>query len=596
MAEEKKKQGILRQVAFLFMCGVLVTGMLTWLNQRDLSDDSVRGQIESRSAMVAEEVTLAVKEYPAYEWLLRYWHEHWNQMDIEYDVDFDMGTETEEKCVEFSRRHPHIQLRYANAGQINSLNREDQKLYAEIVYSWLITRVNQIKQTYNIDYLFCVMSDESFESQFFLFSGADPGAVRGTDYEEVYTLGVTSDVNESQQSAMRSAAENSSHLAEAGNYVDYYSYLCSIDEQPVLIGMTFSMEGIGADISRQTYRQTAFAMLHQIWLSLLVLAMIWYFVLRPLKKVQQNIRQYTQSQNSQEIIGNLAAIKSENEIGQLCEDVSSMVKEIDDHLDQIEKITAEKERIGYELTLANRIQSDILPNVFPAFPERREFEVYASMEPAREVGGDFYDFFMVDDDHLCLVIADVSGKGIPAALFMMASKIILANNAMMGKSPAKILADTNHAICSNNREEMFVTVWLGILELSTGILKAANAGHEYPAIRKPNGKFELDRRKHGFIIGAMEDVVYREYETKIEPGSKIFVYTDGLPEAADSRNRMFTTERMLEVLNRDPEAKPEEILKSIRTAVDSFVGKAEQFDDLTMMCVSYNGPADQKNA
>jgi sigma-B regulation protein RsbU (phosphoserine phosphatase) len=229
----------------------------------------------------------------------------------------------------------------------------------------------------------------------------------------------------------------------------------------------------------------------------------------------------------------------------------------------------------------------MLPSTFPAFPDRREFDIYASMDPAKEVGGDFYDFFLVDEDHLCLLIADVSGKGIPAALFMMASMIILANNAMMGKSPAQILADTNGAICANDREEMFVTVWLGILELSTGKLTAANAGHEYPALQKAGGRFELLKDKHGFVIGGMAGARYKEYELQLEPGDKLFVYTDGVPEATDAANELFGTERMLAALNEDPAAAPEQILEQVRRAVDGFVKDAEQFDDLTMLCIEY---------
>lgn len=244
-------------------------------------------------------------------------------------------------------------------------------------------------------------------------------------------------------------------------------------------------------------------------------------------------------------------------------------------------------RIESELDLASNIQADMLPNIYPAFPDRPEFDIYASMNPAKEVGGDFYDFFLIDDDHLCMVIADVSGKGVPAALFMMASKIILANNAMMGKSPAQILNDTNAAICSNNREEMFVTVWLGILEISTGKLTAANAGHEYPAVKRANGGFELLKDKHGFVIGGMEGVKYKEYEINIEPGSKIFLYTDGVPEATDGDGQMFGTDRMLEALNSESNVTPEKTLKSVRAAVDGFVKQAEQFDDLTMLCLEY---------
>ncbi|MBO4422558.1 MAG: PP2C family protein-serine/threonine phosphatase [Clostridia bacterium] len=248
-------------------------------------------------------------------------------------------------------------------------------------------------------------------------------------------------------------------------------------------------------------------------------------------------------------------------------------------------------RIKSELDLAAGIQADMLPNAFPAFPDRTEFDIYASMDPAKEVGGDFYDFFLTDDDHLCMVIADVSGKGIPAALFMMASKIILANNAMMGKSPAQILTDANASICSHNREEMFVTVWLGILELSTGRLVAANAGHEYPVLKKPDGPFELIKDRHGFVIGGMEGLKYKEYEITLEPGSKLFVYTDGIPEATDAEGAMFGAARMTDVLNSDSGAAPEQILKNVRGAVDGFVKDAEQFDDLTMMCLEYKGPS-----
>ena len=259
-------------------------------------------------------------------------------------------------------------------------------------------------------------------------------------------------------------------------------------------------------------------------------------------------------------------------------------------LEEKHREEAERERISNELSLATRIQGDMLPNIFPAFPERTEFDIYATMDPAKEVGGDFYDFFLIDEDHLCMVMADVSGKGVPAALFMMASKIILANNAMAGKSPAQILTDTNTSICSNNRQEMFVTVWLGILELSTGKLTASNAGHEYPVLKQPDGSFELLKDKHGFVLGGMDGVRYKEYELRLEPGAKLFLYTDGIPEAADAANTMFGTDRMLLALNREPDAAPQQILRNVRSAVNSFVNEAEPFDDLTMLCIEYRGP------
>ena len=247
-----------------------------------------------------------------------------------------------------------------------------------------------------------------------------------------------------------------------------------------------------------------------------------------------------------------------------------------------------QERLNTELKMANLIQGSILPHDFPPFPERKEFDIYAIMDPAREVGGDFYDFFLIDEDHLCLVMADVSGKGIPASLFMMISKVIVQSCAMFGQDPAEILTKTNEALCSKNTVDMFVTVWVGILEISTGTITAANAGHEYPAIMK-DGVFTLLKDRHGFVIGGMEGVPYHEYEIQLEPGDKIFLYTDGVPEATDAGGNMFGTERMLTALNKEAGGTPETILGHVRRDVDAFVKEAEQFDDLTMMCLEYKG-------
>ena len=281
--------------------------------------------------------------------------------------------------------------------------------------------------------------------------------------------------------------------------------------------------------------------------------------------------------------------RTNDEIEALAESFATLSARTLQYVDEVKKVTAEKERIGAELSLATDIQASMLPHIFPAFPMRSEFDIYASMDPAKEVGGDFYDYFLIDDDHLGLVIADVSGKGVPAALFMMASKTILQSVAMLGYSPAEVLRRTNDSICSNNEAQMFVTVWLGILELSTGCLTAANAGHEFPALRQPNGQFELYKDKHGFVIGGMEGVRYKEYEIQLEPGSKLFVYTDGVAEATSAEKELYGTERMIDALNADPDAAPQQILKNVRASVDSFVKEAEQFDDLTMLCVEYKG-------
>ena len=243
-----------------------------------------------------------------------------------------------------------------------------------------------------------------------------------------------------------------------------------------------------------------------------------------------------------------------------------------------------------ELNMATEIQMSMLPLTFPAFPDRPEFDIYASMDPAKEVGGDFYDFFLIDDDHLATVIADVSGKGVPAALFMMSSKILLNDHATIGGSPAEILERVNKLVYANNKAHMFVTVWLGILEISTGKLTSASAGHEYPMINV-NGKYELLKDKHGLAIGAMPNSKYKDTEITLNKGDSVFVYTDGVAEATDANNELFGTDRTLEALNAiRAGVSQKEILAGVRSAVDAFVKEAPQFDDLTMLGLKYFGP------
>lgn len=314
-------------------------------------------------------------------------------------------------------------------------------------------------------------------------------------------------------------------------------------------------------------------------------------IIQPIELIEKKTLAFAQSEHnghSQEyMIENIT--ESENELDRLALGINKMMADIDEYIQNIASITKERERISAELDMATRIQASALPNIFPAFPDRKEFDIYATMTPAKEVGGDFYDFFFVDEDHLCLVMADVSGKGVGAALFMMVSKILINNQAFNTISPAEILRIVNKRLCARNEAEMFVTVWLGMLEISTGIMKCANAGHEYPAIMRKDGRFELFKDKHGFVLGGMDMVKYKEYEIQMNPGDTIFVYTDGVAEATDANNELFGTERMLNALNSETDCGCVKLLGNVHKAIDSFVGDAPQFDDITMMAVYYAG-------
>ena len=283
-------------------------------------------------------------------------------------------------------------------------------------------------------------------------------------------------------------------------------------------------------------------------------------------------------------------LQSKDEIQTLADSFSSMTQRMKQYIRDITAITAEKERIGAELNVATQIQADMLPRIFPAFPDRPEFDIYATMTPAKEVGGDFYDFFLIDEDHLGLVMADVSGKGVPAALFMVIAKTLIKNRAMLGGSPAEVLTYANEQLCEGNEADMFVTVWLAIIEISTGKGMAANAGHEHPALRRADGSFELVKYRHSMAVATFDGVRFGEHAFELQPGDTLYVYTDGVTEATDANEELFGEERLTAALNRDPSAKPKELLTNVKEEIDAFVMQAPQFDDITMLAMTYLGP------
>lgn len=326
-------------------------------------------------------------------------------------------------------------------------------------------------------------------------------------------------------------------------------------------------------------------------LLLIFCIIYWNFmknsVLKPINIIRKNAHDFAES--DAQITDTLSQIKTGDELQELAESILSMEQVIVQYIEHIKRVTAEKERIGAELNVATQIQADMLPSIFPAFPGRKEFDIYATMHPAKEVGGDFYDFFLVDGDHLAMVMADVSGKGVPAALFMVIAKTLIKNRTQMGGSPSEILADVNEQLCEGNEAGLFVTVWLAILEISSGKGVEANAGHEHPVIKRKDGCFEMIKNRHSPALATMEGLRFRQNEFELFPGDRLFVYTDGVPEATSSNNELFNTERMLDSLNRRSDLGLKEILDGIKDDIDAFVGEAPQFDDITMLCIDYFG-------
>ena len=358
--------------------------------------------------------------------------------------------------------------------------------------------------------------------------------------------------------------------------------LDSADEVAALLCVQRPINELAAVVRVFVIRTGIFALLLAFFASQLAAYFSRKWIISPIRKISGEATRFAKENTKGEELGDVSRF---SEIYNLSRAIDKMETDMENYVQNLTAVTAERERIGTELSFARKIQHDALPHTYPAFPGRSEFDIYASMTPAKEVGGDFYNFDLIDEDHLAMWIGDVSDKGVPAALFMMAINIVIENRVIVGGSPAEIMAYVNNNVCAHSKTDMFVTIWLGILEISTGRIICCNAGHEDPAVYKKGGAFEIVKKKHNTAVGAMPDLPYNDEEIFLEKGDKLFIYTDGVPEATNSFNELFTVGRMVDALNEYCEGTPQEILEGMHKSVNEFVGDRTQFDDLTMLCI-----------
>ena len=315
-----------------------------------------------------------------------------------------------------------------------------------------------------------------------------------------------------------------------------------------------------------------------------IFVLVKVLVVKNIRKINTSLSQITDGD-----LNVTVDVRDNEEFASLSDDINSTVTTLKHYIDEAAA------RFDKDLEIAKQIQQSALPSVFPPYPNRKDFSIYASMNAAKEVGGDFYDFYLVDENHLAFVVADVSGKGIPGAMFMMTSKTLIKSFAESGLPVHEVLTNVNTQLCQNNEAGMFVTAWMGILDLQTGLIKFANAGHNPPLVKHKDGSYEFLKGKVNFVLAGMDMVKYKEQELQLQPGDEIYLYTDGVTEAHNSNNELFGENRLLESLNSTKGMSVEDICKKVKEDVDAFVCDAEQFDDITMLCVqlneidSYNG-------
>ncbi len=284
-----------------------------------------------------------------------------------------------------------------------------------------------------------------------------------------------------------------------------------------------------------------------------------------------------------------AFVGDDDEVGELAKKFNDMAVNLKRRVDDVSALNAEKNRVDAELELASHMQMEMLPREYPAFPGRTDFDIYGAMSPAKEVGGDFYDFFMIDDNHLALVVADVSGRGIAGAMFMMTTRILIKNNALPRVSPAEVLKRTNEQLCENNKANLFVTIWFGILDLRSGVITAVNAGHEYPAFMHEMADFRLIGTENDPPLASVSDIEFNEYEIALSPNDILVLYTDGVTDERGAGKQRYGLDRMLSLLNSNKRSSCEELTRNLMGSVRSFSMDTNHFDDVTLLCLKYYG-------
>lgn len=571
--EKKRNRKLLVQVGVVFAVLFLVMIIITATMITTTMTVSYASIFEEYNTDVLLYVDGELHEFDALPWLFHYWEEHILEMG---KTDEDTLSKP---MAEILAKTGHENCRQITTAEAEDMSNDEQAVFAEFCYNEMARVFRKLSDVLPVERQLCVVPNGKGAADALVIFAAtkDGSVVKSFEPGDLIPSIFAEDKYEAQVRIDTNAAQLDSPVA-----IDEDTHALLIGVVPTdNIRMNDASTIAVAKIMRTT-------ILCLVGIGVLLIIFIYFQAVRPLAAVKKSMRRYQEEKNAEKTLAELEKIRTRNEVGVLAVSFSDLVSEMERHIAEVGRLAGEKERISTELNVATTIQADMLPKIFPAFPEHKEVDIYAAMDPAKEVGGDFYDFYRIDDDHIALTIADVSGKGVPAALFMVIAKTILKNRTLSGGTPAEILTDANNQLCEGNESGLFVTVWHGILTLSTGDLICANAGHENPAMRFGDGGFQDIKTKHGALVGLLDGISYTNEEYHLESGDALFVYTDGVPEATNANEELYSEERLFETLsNLSDENDPKEILRAVRQSVDEFVGDAPQFDDLTMLVLIY---------
>ena len=593
-----RHKSLAKQFAVLFiifaLATIILSGVMTYYNQNAqyhaVCIDNLKQLTNHLSDLIQSHGTEFIT-------LKKWFSQHSKEVQVTKDFMKDLP-EAQKKFMDY------IKSNYPGKTFGTDLSFEDldfnaQKLYVNYRFNYWFNIFFKAKDAFNLSYVYFIYPEDINKLTMNYMFDPTMEITKTDDGREILLLGYIAYEDPAIHVNMWKAwndDSNSDTLTfdtlnnEFGYVYTYCSALRINGEKIGLICAEISVARVNSDILKSVMQQVAILILVLAISTFLMYLFIRKNILSRITSLECDIASYSNDKNPA-VAKVIRAHRGQNdEIGSLSDKFADMINELDDYMKNLQAITAEKERITAELNVAASIQADMLPSIFPKFSEVKEFAIYATMNPAKEVGGDFYDFFMVDDTHIALVIADVSGKGVPAALFMVIAKTLIKNRLQMGEAPAQALANVNEQLCEGNETGLFVTVWAGVIDIETGHVVEANAGHEYPALLREGQDFELIRTKHSPAVATMEGMRFRQNEFDLKHGDTLFIYTDGVTEATNSEQELFGEKRMLEALNKYKDYMPKELLPAVRSDINEFVGDAPQFDDITMLGFRYYGP------
>ena len=599
-----RKYGLMSEFILLFVLFILITiefsVVMTYLEQNRRYHDLYMGELADINDYLVRALEADGEEF--YE-LKQFHKEHMDQLKIPYKYPDNADAEYEAFQTAFAEQYPG--KLFGRDVTFAGLNDECRLLYARYKYITWLNIFDRIRAAHDLRYVYFIYpTEEELNMCYMLDDPKEEEVIDGVTYLK---MGITVYEDPSIHAAMWEAANTLKNPAEmdimdnAQGYV--YSYPSPVVYNGELLGVVateLNVSFIRGFILSSVRRLATVSIFVLGICSLLMLFAIKHLVLDRIILLEGFVRTYSREKDPS-LAGAItkASAGKRDEIGSLAGEFSGMITALDTYMNDLQSITAEKERISIELTVAKDIQASMLPRIFPAFPDVDEFEMFASMEPAKEVGGDFYDFFMIDEYHVALVVADVSGKGVPAALFMAISKSMIRDKTLDSRDcsdPASVLMHVNNQLCKENDTELFVTVWLGILDIRSGLLVFSDAGHEYPVLAKAGGEIGLLKAvKKKPPVATIENIGYVNTEYMMEVGDLLFLYTDGVPEATNANDELYGMDRLMEFVREKRDMDPMELLPAVRKNVDSFVGSAPQFDDLTMLAIRFLKKAEEND-